>query len=342
MKERIKWLDFGKGFTIFLVVLGHALASLYSHNLYLNYRANLIAIADLIFLVIMPIFFALSGFLFKNPRNIIGFGKMIRKKAANLLIPYVVFSFVYVLLEHFSNSVQDRVGWQSLLYIAVKPIGYLWFLYSLFFIFVIIGFAYLIKLDTRIQGILYLILFLISQFFKLPIGINSIFNWIFFFYLGVIYRKYFTIFRKKYIFYFILFVFILSLFIGFKIQGIYVNYNSPNLINFVPKLCAVFIFFSVFRILPQNKMYKYFEKYGKYSLIIYLVHLPVIAAVRAVIYRFYMPNIIIGILILVLTGWYISVLIIVLNNRYPVVNFIFNPYLYLDTFFKKCQRNSKK
>lgn len=333
MKERIKWLDFGKGFTIFLVVLGHALASLYSHNLYLNYRANLVAIADLIFLVIMPIFFALSGFLFKNPRNIIDFKRMIRKKAVNLLIPYVVFSFVYVLLEHLSNSVQDRVGWESLLYIAVKPIGYLWFLYSLFFIFVIIGFAYLIKVDDRIQGVLYLILFLISQFFKLPIGINFILNWIFFFYVGVVYRKYFAFFRKKYIFSFILFVFILSLFISFKVQGIYVNYNSPNLINFVPKLSSVFLFFNVFRILPQNRMYKYFEKYGKYSLIIYLVHLPVIAAVRAVIYHFCMPNIIIGILILVLAGWYTSILIVVLNNRYAVVNFIFNPYLYLDAFF---------
>ena len=333
MKERVKWLDFGKGFTIFLVVLGHVLATLYSHNLYLNYKENLVIVSDLIFVIIMPIFFALSGFLFKGPQNISDFMQMLRKKAANLLIPYIVFSFIYVLSEHLSNSIQNQVKWSSLLYIGIKPIGYLWFLYSLFFIFIIIGFVYLIKVDERIQIIIYLILFLVSQFFKLPVGINSICNWIFFFYLGIIYRKN-AIFRKKFSFYLFLCVFVISIFVNFKIQGIYVNYNSPSLINFIPKFCSTFLFLDVFFKLPRTSIYKYFEKYGKYSLIIYLVHLPVISAIRVIMFHFFVPNIILGILALLLAGWYSSVLVIVISKYCSAIDFIFKPYIYLHNFFK--------
>ena len=35
--KRIEWLDFAKGISIFMVVLGHTLRGIYTHNLYLNY-----------------------------------------------------------------------------------------------------------------------------------------------------------------------------------------------------------------------------------------------------------------------------------------------------------------
>ena len=63
--KRIEWLDFAKGISIFMVVLGHTLRGIYTHNLYLNYYKYLVIIADIIFLFSMPVFFALSGYLFK-------------------------------------------------------------------------------------------------------------------------------------------------------------------------------------------------------------------------------------------------------------------------------------
>ncbi|MBC6498245.1 hypothetical protein H7R52_02055 [Weissella confusa] len=55
-------------------------------------------------------------------------------------VPYVVFSVVYVILQNLSSStVHDRYAIGDLLYIGIKPVGYLWYLYVYFFILVLFG-----------------------------------------------------------------------------------------------------------------------------------------------------------------------------------------------------------
>lgn len=337
MTKRIKWIDFGKGFTIFLVVLGHVLSGIYSHGLYPEYRNQLMVFSDLIFLIIMPIFFSLSGYLYKNPHNWNNLFKIVQKKAANLLIPYVVFSVIYVCLENATNShgsIKRVISWQSLLYIGIKPIGYLWFLFALFFIFLIVGIFDIYKINCFLQLLIYFGLFIISQLFHLPIGINYIFNWIFFFYLGVIYKKYIKYIDKKYLYIILLILFIISEGLLFKVSGISVDYNSPNCFNFVPKLLSVYLFFKLFSVLPQNNLFRYFQRNGKYSLIIYLIHLPLISIVRVILFHIYTPNIFLAIILLTAVGWYGSIVVVWFNNKFKWINAIFNPYYYINKFVK--------
>ncbi|MDK7161964.1 acyltransferase family protein [Lactobacillus jensenii] len=108
--KRIEWIDFGRGFTIFLVVVGHVLSGIYTNHIYPNSDGLLMFFGEFIFLFIMPVFFSLSGYFFKAPENMVDYIVMIKKKAWNILVPYIVFSFVYVLLNQLGGSLRSIAG----------------------------------------------------------------------------------------------------------------------------------------------------------------------------------------------------------------------------------------
>lgn len=80
--KRIFWIDFGKGFGIFLVVLAHVLANIANNVVLKNDVSTEIIhfIMYVLFLIIMPIFFAMSGYLFKIPLTYKKYALMLRKK----------------------------------------------------------------------------------------------------------------------------------------------------------------------------------------------------------------------------------------------------------------------
>ena len=99
MKKRIVWLDFAKGFTQFLVVLAHVTSNILNHS-----EINSTTVLNLIrgvsyfsYLIIMPVFFTISGYLFKgNIKNRNGYVFLLKKKLVQLGIPYVAFSVFLV------------------------------------------------------------------------------------------------------------------------------------------------------------------------------------------------------------------------------------------------------
>lgn len=76
---RIGWLDAAKGIGILLVVLGHT-------------ESLPPAVTTYIFSFHMPLFFFLSGYLFRPGGS--GFRAFVRKKAKSLLVPYFAFAFL--------------------------------------------------------------------------------------------------------------------------------------------------------------------------------------------------------------------------------------------------------
>ncbi len=75
-RERKTWIDIARGLGIIAVVLGHAEAG---------------GITRYIFWFHMPLFFALSGCLFKPCRDGKGFKQLVRKDTISLLLPYLSF-----------------------------------------------------------------------------------------------------------------------------------------------------------------------------------------------------------------------------------------------------------
>lgn len=86
MKEEIKWIDWAKFLGIFLVILGHVLQRVPGWN-----DCEIINLWDWIYLFHMPLFFVLSGYLYKQSSN-----PGYRKIFYALIIPYLLYQLLYM------------------------------------------------------------------------------------------------------------------------------------------------------------------------------------------------------------------------------------------------------
>lgn len=327
--QRISWGDFGKGFTIFFVLLIHVIEGIYSSNIYHNYDTFYYYSSWIIFMFIMPVFFTLSGFLYKSPNNFEEYLSMIYKKGVSLILPYITFSMIYVVLQHFSK-VNNPYSWNSLLKMFINPISYLWFLYALFMVFVIVGLFDIFKCPTYLQIISYLLLYIASQIFNLPFFLSGAFSWLIPFYLGKLIKNRLSIFYKTKTLYISIVLMILSMIIQYVFSTNWFNSNPMTLINFMPKIFITLVFTYFFINLKRNNtFYKYFEKLGPYSLIIYLVHAPLASILRTVYLKLGLSNYFILLLLTLISAWELSIFICYLSKRLKALQFIFYPYKFL-------------
>jgi fucose 4-O-acetylase-like acetyltransferase len=124
LSDRSEWVDILKGIGISLIVIGHIVSG---------------PLRDFLYLFHVPIFFFLSGYLFKPPINKKSY---ILQKIRRLMIPYFSFLFGFTILlmlsellvnndtENFHNLVESAVlGGQNL----TGWFSVFWFITSLFF-----------------------------------------------------------------------------------------------------------------------------------------------------------------------------------------------------------------
>ena len=137
--NRISWIDFARGITILLMVMGHSTIPK--------------ALSIYIWSFHMPLFFIVSGLFFeKNKRT---FKQQFKHKIHTLCVPYVVFSLVvmagYYGTEYF-KPYELYLGWE----------GYaLWFVPVLFFAEFLFSCIVLLRKSIYIYGAV-LVLFLCS------------------------------------------------------------------------------------------------------------------------------------------------------------------------------------
>ena len=99
--KRIGWVDIARGIGIFLVVIGHV-----SQNPYLG---------KVIYSFHMPLFFILSGYLYKNIKNL-SLKEFVRKKAKSILVPYFIFGIFtllyWIIIERKIRNQTESPIWQ--------------------------------------------------------------------------------------------------------------------------------------------------------------------------------------------------------------------------------------
>lgn len=174
--ERSKWIDVYKGIGIILVVAGHIFDGL---------------IRDLIFLFHMPLFFFISGYLYK-PKNYFNY---FTKKSLSLLIPYFSFLIVFSVLYFFINGDVDIY---AIFYGGRKLqgiYGIFWFVTCLFLTQQLYNYFYKNFSPKNIFIIMFFFLcfsyvnsLIISDFY-LPWNLNVVFASLPLFYAGNIYSK---------------------------------------------------------------------------------------------------------------------------------------------------------
>lgn len=142
--QRNYQIDNIRAIAILLVVIGHSII-IYSSSWGLYKSSNNCAFFDyckaFINIIQMPIFFAVSGFLFAFSVDRKQFMSIVKDKANRLLIPYIFFAFLWLLPIRLIVNYPGYSG-KSLVTIVVRYLlygsdnGHLWYLIALFWIFV--------------------------------------------------------------------------------------------------------------------------------------------------------------------------------------------------------------
>lgn len=273
-KERIEWIDIAKGIGIILVVIGHMFRGFTSAGMYKQYDGILKYIDYTIYSFHMPLFFIISGFLYKRKFKIDTYKcyfKFIRSKIYSLMIPYFIFSWIQILIKLImANSVNYKVNISDFFGIIINPIEQFWFLYSLTIIFIIMSF-----LDFKISneiikfGIVLIIGLVVSaSYVDLGIVGNALYNMIYF-YIG---RYLIKMMNKREPNNFKL---VTGIFMMYSLMNIYFYHKYDNvIIKIIMAVSAsvVLIYFCSRESIIKNKVVKIMKTCGKYSMTIYLLH----------------------------------------------------------------------
>lgn len=198
-KEKNNNIVFLRFLAILIVMFGHAII-IYDPGwgYYTTYVTSnkLMNIKHMINVIQMPLYFAISGYVFYY--TISKYSSKIQifiSKCKRLMIPYITFSlFLIVPLRYFlkyesykGNSFLYNI-WYNI--ILGHDCGHLWFILALFLMF--IPFLFINKKDNKLIDTLLFVLFIVLNIFsyKYTQYLNYFMYYSIFFYLGFIFNKY--------------------------------------------------------------------------------------------------------------------------------------------------------
>jgi len=161
---RVVWIDIFKGIGILLVVIGHILAE----------QKNCPPLYNIIYMFHMPLFFFISGYLYKQKSNI----KLhIKGKVIQLLIPYTFILLLFIPFNGLSTFLSEPITTKSVLTYITHLLtggrnfggatGAFWFITCLFFVQTIYNFIS-VKFNSRNVHLIVFTFLLLSY-------INSVF-----------------------------------------------------------------------------------------------------------------------------------------------------------------------
>ena len=244
----------------------------------------------------MPLFFILSGYLFKTP-NKEQYLSMVKKKCKRLLLPFFSIAVIFFLAKYYPSKLlklYSPVTLQSFFNIFIDPttshIQLLWFIYTLFLIFLTYPMMrHYIKNDYLLLSIFVLLSLVINThiFF-----INTIIKNSPFFIIGIILSRNRYLFKRtetrRVTLNTVFFIFLYSA-INF-LPGFQNNILSNPVINSISKL-ILGVTGSLIVINLSSILYKYnglaslFKLLGVYSMSIYLFHTLFEGTIRVIFFQ---------------------------------------------------------
>lgn len=330
--QRIQWLDLAKGVTIFLVVVVHVIEGLYKTGQFPQQQIISTSIMGILFTIVMPIFFALSGFVYTPSKNARQYVVSLGKKLVNLGIPYVIFSIIYVALQHASTAVHHLNSWQDLAKIYAVPIGYLWYLYVLFFVYVLVGLLSLLRVPMFIQLVIYGTFLLISvcHLTQMPYILDSLMMWTSSFYLGYIFRQRPSLFDNQVTFGLSEILFIVGLLWQVHQGGQWFATDMMTATDVWAKIASIPVFLFLFQKNSGGKAADYLTRCGQYSLIIYLVHAPMASIVRVLLIRMGVKQYFVLVLMILIFAWGASLMVVYFTTKWRWLAIVFNPMTFVN------------
>lgn len=199
MSNKITWVSILQGWSMLLVVIGHIMLT----NIFQNEATPVTAfIEKTIYSFHMPLFMFISGFLFYHTKieKDKDYKTTITDKSKRLLIPFCFFTIACLLLKYAFNPLMKRPVElsfnyiiNSFLYPASNPLGELWFISTLFILFLFLP-VYKYALANKIRtGICWIICLSVFVFFPSNIDflcISRVGYYAIYFFTGTIFFKY--------------------------------------------------------------------------------------------------------------------------------------------------------
>lgn len=187
---RIDWIDIAKGVGILLVILGHSV----------QFGGR---IHNFIFSFHMPLFFILSGLVYRYSNN----KEFINKKVRTLILPYISFYIIGIVISLIIPSWRNGLSVKAIvkdIYLAnpnAANVSSIWFLICLFITGIIFNYIQKFNIKTQyviistclVAGIVYPRIMNHLSFLpecRLPFNIDVMFVAIFFFAIGVWVKNY--------------------------------------------------------------------------------------------------------------------------------------------------------
>ena len=337
-KSRISWIDFGKGFSIFLVLVGHVLLGLYQSGKFPAADSILSLLVAQVYIFHIPVFFALSGYFFKPMSDLKEFWQYAKKKTIIFGLPYIFYSIIHFGLQKIAGaSVRVPTTISDLLNIYKDPLGVSWYLYILWSILIIYGLVSILIKSRRMLFLISVFAYCLTLFVRTDIFIiQRTLVWGICFFLGSVLSEiqFDKINLKKFLFFFVLFDFIymFAWFLFYEIDSKkeHVNYSNPGLWGIAFIVC-VLVAFAILPKMEKNfpKTFLYFTKYGKDSLGIYILHAPICSMIRIVMLKMGIGSVFLHIVIGTVLGWYLSILATNVLKKIPLLNIVLLPQRYI-------------
>ncbi len=263
-----EWIFLAKGIGILLVVIGHYYSN--TAPAYWN------GVVDIIYKFHMPLFFILSGLLF-NPTKY-SYHQLILNKLKRLLYPFVSIALIFFLIKYSAAHFVDLdhpVSWSSIVNLALNPVHsympLLWFVYTLFFMFLI--YPLLLKI-FRNNILIISILIIINSLGSFGLqGMNLVILYSPFFLVGIIMRENpnFQLTINKPVTLLVLPMFFFSLFYFF-----HSNETTPYVIRFLLGVSGSFVIIGLSKWIAKQNQFRLpkftLAKIGIFSMSIYFFH----------------------------------------------------------------------
>ena len=337
-KNRINWIDFGKGFTIFLVLLGHVFLGLYESGKFPSYDKVLITITSQIYIFHIPVFFALSGFFFRAVEDLKSFKYYALKRTVVLGLPYIFYSIIHFILQKAAgSSVRVPTTIYNLIDIYKTPLGVSWYLYTLWIISMVYG---LLSVYIKRKEILFVISgvgFVIALLMNFDIYIvQKILVWGMFFMLGAVLRLVdlsklnVKLVAGAAVIFDIIYMICWSIYYRPNVKKMYVTYDTPQFwaIAFIVSVGVAFVIYPrVEKVFP--KFFNYFSNYGKDSLGIYILHAPICSMLRIIMLKVGITSVYIHIICGLVLGWFLSIIATNVLKKIPYINIVLIPQKYI-------------
>lgn len=327
MKKNIYYISWLQVIGPILVVLGHSLNGIE------NYGAWYIFSKQFIYIFHMPLFFFISGYLLSHngwlKENT--YKEFLSKKALRLLLPYFFWNILMLLpklmIESFlteSTPTDIFLIFKAFLFPRQNVLGHTWFLAALFIVFVFTPVWKKLLSCRSIQ--IYCTIFVGVLLYCLPLNseflcISDLHKDLLFFMIGIyagnfsedVFLKFINKTRCVWI---ISAIILTYLFLKY--------YYELSTLRFIPCLCIIIGILSVVTLLKNIDI----KRVANYSFGIYILHWPIMLAIRIYLYQILKFNTSVCIAIMSISGWLVPILVIEVLRRILPQKF-YKPFRYL-------------